>query len=79
MGTNISRYFAQISVLVIPINYQYMFLAGRIVILSFFRDWHMFLFQQEKKGIEVIEIRFTINGEKSTTKVFARNEGKTIR
>ena len=73
--------------MVIPINYQYMFLAGRIMILPFFRDWLstsiisvvMFLFQQENKGIEVIEIRFTIDGEKSTHKVFAKNEGKTIR
>ena len=64
-----------------------MFLAGRIMILPFFRDWLsisiisvvMFLFQQENKGIEVIEIRFTIDGEKSTHKVFAKNEGKTIR
>ena len=73
--------------MVIPINYNYMFLAGRIMILPFFRDWLstsiisvvMFLFQQENKGIEVIEIRFTIDGEKSTHKVFAKNEGKTIR
>ena len=73
--------------MVIPINYNYMFLAGRIMILPFFRDWLstsiisvvMFLFEQENKGIEVIEIRFTIDGEKSTHKVFAKNEGKTIR
>ena len=73
--------------MVIPINYNYMFLAVRIMILPFFRDWLstsiisvvMFLFQQENKGIEVIEIRFTIDGEKSTHKVFAKNEGKTIR
>ena len=56
-----------------------MLLAGRIMILSYYRDWYMFLFQQENKGIEVIEIRFTIDGEKSTHKVFAKNEGKTIR
>ena len=73
--------------MVIPINNNYMFLAVRIMILPFFRDWLstsiisvvMFLFQQENKGIEVIEIRFTIDGEKSTHKVFAKNEGKTIR